>query len=125
MARKTIDREFLRKLRLEINDQLAVVAARHSITLEAGNASFTDSSCTFKLLGTVVGAPTQHEQRWDMHAEGLGLMKFWLGRKITYGRHGEYVVRGLAPRCRTVLLEQAGTMYRMGVDSFIELAKLV
>ena len=46
-----ISRSLLSTLREEINSALAPVAAKHGITLHAGNASYTSTSFTFKLEG--------------------------------------------------------------------------
>jgi hypothetical protein len=47
----TIDRDFIKAVRLEINAALEAIAQKHGVTIEAGNASFArdGSSGTFKL----------------------------------------------------------------------------
>jgi hypothetical protein len=63
MAKKIteIKPALLQQLRTEINAALAKVAAKNGVVLKAGNCSYTATTFTFKLEGTIEGGETKEE----------------------------------------------------------------
>lgn len=56
MNTTTLNRDVIRDLRTEINAALAAVAAKHGLSMNAGNCSFTSTSATLKLEISTISA---------------------------------------------------------------------
>lgn len=102
-----ITKELLRQLRQDINTALGAVADVHGIKLEAGKASFTDSTFTFKLDGIVKGGKSNEAQRYELHEKLLGLPPLFT--RITL-RDVEYETAGLNTTGTKVVLTRLGDL---------------
>jgi hypothetical protein len=107
-----ISRELLRRLRPEIESALAGIGEKHGITLNLGNASFTDYDFTFKLKGAVTntgdGRPAAAAE-WDLYRSRFGLQAVEFGTSFTT-RSGDYTVVGIAPKSRKYPVIGASTI---------------
>lgn len=56
-----ISREFLKALRIEMDDALRAIARKHGIELRTGRATFTDSTFTMKVEGAIPGESKERE----------------------------------------------------------------
>lgn len=86
----TIDKALLQTLRVEMNAALKAVAEKHGVVIEVGNASFMETSATFKLGVAVVNeddenstvAEVKAAEVWTKAASSYGLKSEWLGETI-------------------------------------------
>lgn len=101
-----ITRELLQALRTDIDAALASVAAKHNVSIKAGNASFAPTNATFKLeiAAIVDGNAITREQKDFMDYVGLHpFSKEDFGAGFTYGGYG-FTISGYKPRKRLSLL---------------------
>lgn len=99
-----IDRASLKNIRADVDAALAVVGTKHSIALEAGNATFSPSSFTMKVIGTVLGQNTPEQELYDRNAARMRLPP--RGSEVTL-KNTPYIVVGMRPRGKnTVVLER-------------------
>jgi hypothetical protein len=103
----------LNVLRQDINAALTAVAAKHGITLAAGNISFTPTTCTIKVEAAVTNpetgrAASREEDNFVALAGFYGLAPTDLGRQVSLSGQ-TYEIVGLKPKAhkRPVLLKSA------------------
>lgn len=98
------DKLTVRSLRADIKQALKSVEQRHGITVDLGNARFTDTQTTYqlKLIVTdpLTGTPqTAEREAFINNAEFFGLDPSWLDQ--TFLMDGEqYKIRGLKTTAR-------------------------
>lgn len=90
-----ITRDPLKALRIEIDQALQHIGTKYGVTLESGNATFTDQRATIKLEATVVGGMSEEAERYDLMAPLLGLPP--RGSLVALGGT-KYVTTGLKSR---------------------------
>lgn len=100
----------LKLLREEINSALEAVGAKHGIKLTAGNATYTEFECNFKLKGEVAASTDfdPKKQVWDLNAPYRGLEKGDYGKTVLLNGR-EYIICGYDTSARTncILIKQA------------------
>lgn len=100
-----ITKEFIKALRQEINDALAPVAARHNLTLTAGNASFFPDKGTASYKLNLVTQSEDGSARdlpaelFVSHASMIGLRADDLHKEITIGG-SKFKIAGYKPKAR-------------------------
>lgn len=97
----TITRELLRTLRADIDAALAAVGKKHGVVLNAGNASFTPTSASFKLHAVLADAPkvdpdVEAADDWRALARRFQLEPDWLGKSFVSGGR-PFTIVGLLP----------------------------
>lgn len=97
----TITRELLRALRADIDAALAAVGKKHGVVLNAGNASFTPTSASFKLHAVLADAPkvdpdVEAADAWRALARRFQLEPDWLGKPFVSGGRS-FTIVGLLP----------------------------
>jgi hypothetical protein len=100
-------REKIRALRDDIDVALAAVAAKHGLgSLRAGNASFTESTVTFKLEAVEDGGKTREAQRYEgLVARMTGVLRLPpLGTALEMAGYGRLTVTGCNTTGSKVLL---------------------
>jgi hypothetical protein len=113
-----VSRDLLKAIRADLDAAIAAVGQKHGVTLKTGNASFTETSFTFKLNGTIVGAPTVEASSMAMLGSLLGLDPSWVNKPVMFAGK-PFVCRGLKSGGRSVLIErQDGKMFRTSVEQF-------
>lgn len=99
-----IDRDLLKALRADMDAALAIVGAKHGVTINTGNASFSESSATFKVL--IVGqAPEEGTTAKDLKAAQdlkalaplFGADAKWAGKSFKSPTGQTFTVIGLLP----------------------------
>ena len=95
---KTIDKNFLKSIRTEINAALILVAAKHGVTLAAGNCRFTPTTATFKLELAMLGdggvVVDKYAEAFKASAPLYGLEASDIGKTFTTGGK-TYTLTGL------------------------------
>ena len=98
---KTIDREFLRKLRDELDQYLVEVGDKYGVEITLGNATFTPVRASFKLEIACVSddgeVHTKEAEDFKRYARQYGLRPDHLGQQFTYSSN-TYVLLGCKPR---------------------------
>lgn len=105
----------LQLIRNDINAALESVGKKHGLTLHAGNCSYGENNCSFKLECQVEGAATKEESAFTEMASFYGLKADDLGRVFSMG--GDlYKICGLSARSRKypILCEKSanGKIYK-------------
>lgn len=109
----------LEKVRADIEQALASVAAKHGIQLTLGNIRFSMDRFTAKIEGQAQGALSREEENYDRHRERLGLPP--RGTEVTSGKK-PYTITGMSPRGK-VIVSSMGVEYTMTIPSILSIAK--
>lgn len=124
MTTAKFTRQNLPALRAEINAALQALGEKHGMKLDAGNVTFNDAVCTFKLVCTlgvaadasrsaVTIAKDRQEWEacpswvWELYAP---MTPDWLGRSFTQGGH-TYRIEGMNGRRQKapILVSKSGS----------------
>lgn len=95
-----VTRELLKTIRTEINRALTEVGEAHGITLNLGNASYTDYDFTFKLKGAALDTGDGRSAaaaEWDLYRSRYGLDAIEYGDSFRT-HSGTYTIDGIKPR---------------------------
>ena len=119
-----ITSSFLRDLREEINEALAVVAARNNVRIVAGRATYTQTNSTMKLeISAKDSATGEAIPRMAEDFKSLaclhGLKPEDLGRKFVFAGRG-YTIVGLKPRCTQrpiIVTRDDGREFKIAADA--------
>lgn len=99
----TIDRQFMRDLRVSLELALSVVAERHGISIKVGHGTFAGENGAFKLeLATIGGdgiANTKERSDFKRYAAMLNLKPEWLDQEFEQGGD-TFTIRGLRLKAR-------------------------
>lgn len=92
------DKPTLRALRADIDAAVAAVGAKYGISVTAGNASFRDTSATFKLECALLNSDGKAETK-----EMVCLKECYpelVNKRVTFGRGTNGFIIGYNPRAR-------------------------
>jgi hypothetical protein len=119
-----ITKDLLRALRVEIDAALAEVGKRHGVSLATGNASFTETQATFKLLVLAGEGKTTVDARKEKLAEALAYLKVYypkLDTTVTYMDRGRaYKITGYNGRSRVapiIITRDDGKTFKIAADT--------
>lgn len=117
-----ITRDTLKDLRAEINAALAVIGAKHGLTLKTGNATFGPDNFTMKVEGIREGGLDKDATRYANSIRLLGLPP--LGTEFKNG--GQiYKTVGVNTTGTKVICSNNGKKFLFHTDSVIRLCKSV
>jgi hypothetical protein len=115
------DNRNLQALRVEMDNALQAISNKYGITIKAGNASYSDNECTFKVKcntkdtdGTVI---TKEAKDFDRHKGLHGLWHLNVGDNITI-QGSPYILTGFNTRARKAPINfknSAGAGYKCSV----------
>jgi hypothetical protein len=116
---KQLDKESLREILDEVNEELRALGKQFGVELKAGGGKFTPTNATVKLQVNLIhkGEVIRKEATdWNRYYRSFGFKKDQLNSEIKW--HGErWIVRGLLMRARKnpILAERKrdGKMYRL------------
>jgi hypothetical protein len=94
------DRDFVKVIRDKINSNLQSLAEELGVSIDVGNASFTENNIRFKLEVAKVSngtAITPEVEQWKKYAKMFGLDPAAFGKTFTYGGN-QFRIAGLATR---------------------------
>lgn len=95
----TITNELLDTLQVEMREALAVVAAKHGVSITIGASTFTNANAIFKLQVAVIGEhglpDTREAEQFRFAASSYGLSPDDLGRSFVYDGKN-YTIVGLS-----------------------------
>lgn len=99
-----ISRPLLAALRRDMDEALRTVAAKHGLSISTGNASFSPTSATFKVIIAVGEADANAKDikaaaDWKAYAASFGLKQEWLGEEFAQRGHTFRII-GLLPSRR-------------------------
>lgn len=113
-----MNRDEVKKMRVELDKVLGELAAKHGMTVKIGSISFSDSGMRPRVEFTKKDAATgeARDANWDRQCYRYGLDKEDLGKHIQY-RGEEYKLVGMTSRyssCPIVIQHvKTGTKYRI------------
>ena len=93
-------RELVKEIREKINTNLQSLSKELGMSIDVGNASFTENNIRFKLEVAKVSngtAVTQEVEQWNQYARMYGLDSTALGKIFTYGGK-QFKITGLSTR---------------------------
>jgi len=116
----TITKETVIAMREEINAALKTVGAKYGVILEAGNATFTELECTYKLIATVRATADFDPQKaiWEQNAPYVGLPKDAYGKSVRLNGT-VYSICGYDTKARTnkILIAHQDKIYKADVST--------
>lgn len=116
----TITKDTVIAMRKDINEALKAVGSKYGVVLAAGNATFSELECTFKLNVTVQPSEDFDPQKaqWDQNAPRYGLTKEAYGQTIRINGQ-EYRICGFDTKARVnkILVESQGRTYRVDAST--------
>ena len=118
---KEFSRQSLKALRVDLDAAMAKVAAKHGISLTAGNISYSPSTATIKVEAGVISASgvvvTKEAKAFDQYKNLVGLGSLNVGDAVVV-QGKDYTITGYKPRSKSaVCIENAnGTGYKVSVD---------
>jgi len=121
---KEFSRQSLRALRVDLDAAMAKVAAKHGISLTAGNISFTSETATIKVAAGVISASgvvvTKEAKAFNQYKRLAGLGNFNVGDSVNI-QGKQYTITGYKPRSKSsVCIENAkGQGYKVSADMVI------
>jgi hypothetical protein len=96
MSIKQINRATCKTVRNELNAELEALGKRLGLTIHAGNASYSDSSVTFKVECVLEGVD-KGKENFERDCRAFGIPASAYKQGFTY--HGQsWVLEGLKPR---------------------------
>jgi len=113
MTLKKITKQDCRKLRDELNSELADLARKYGLKINAGNASYTDNSVTFKVECLIAGFDKGRDE-FNRHAFMFHLKAEQFGSDFVFGGRA-YKLVGLKPRSPKypIIGERGGSRYKL------------
>ena len=98
---KQFDKSNLQALRVKMDNALKTLEKKFGITIKAGNASFSNNECTFKVKLNTTGADgtaiTKEAMNWDRHRGLYDLSHLSVGDSITI-QGSPYILSGFNTR---------------------------
>jgi|WetSurSiteA1Bulk_404760.scaffolds.fasta_scaffold92956_2 hypothetical protein len=85
---KTFTTTNLKEVREDINKALASVMAKHGLTIDLGNISYTGDQFTSKITAKVTNGGTKEDvakREWDRWAPLYGMKAEWFGKEVRIG----------------------------------------
>lgn len=105
MAANTIDRETLKRFRVDLDNALKPLEKKYGLRLAPGNTTFLHDRFTMKVEALLNGAKTVEENLYEMKMVQYGLPV--LGSLVTI-RGEAFVVKGMRPKTHKVVIQKRG-----------------
>ena len=117
---KVISKETVIAMRADIDKALKSVGEKYGVELTAGNATYSDLECTFKLKASLKASGDFNPQKilWEQYAPGWRLPKEAFGQEISISGV-KYRICGVDPKARTnkILIENANGQYKCDIQT--------
>jgi hypothetical protein len=103
MEEKTIDREMLRRFKIDLDEAMKPLAEKYGLKLEAVNATFLNDRFTMKVAALLKGAKSVEENLYEMKFVHYGLPHI---DSVVTLRGERYTIRGMRTKSHKVVIER-------------------